>query len=775
MTIGSVHKNLLEALERGSRELIEQVEEDLQSFAIDVVHQAMIASAGSFRDKDIVVFADLLLILGWRQDALAEYRRWLSDHSASKNVITDLIPLSRTWLYAGKQIRARIVEIAHEPAPSDFLERFIVRSASASAGDWPSCLACHDQDIQATKSSYLAEAESRLIGLSVLAHAYMILYREAVFIAKRLVAPACQWTIADGPFSNFADVLAHVRRRLEELEQIMAACATLEQSFGPPASPTNPSAVRLDRVDIFIKTYKGDQQWLEWCLKSIARFASGFRRVVIISDQGHSFKDVILPNSTYLEIPLPPARAPLGVRPGYLSQQVAKLNWHRYTDADAVMMLDSDTILSRAVKPSDFFRNGQPVWYYGKWDLHGGKKWRPGSEVVVGRDVEFSFMREHPFFLTRQATKAFHSHVERRFGQDIEWVYFNESIPAVISEFECFGAFLGTVDPCGYALEEIFVPRNFVVQHWSWGGLDQKTELSLKLLVDEGGEDQITMEKEAMSYKNMSIEDRSKLDPLGEMELFRAAELWDGGYLDSDPLEPVGWSSYSTTGYVSVYHAAYLACIKPYVSSKTVAMEIGPGRGAWTKAILSRGAERIFALDVQARETNVIDSVLGNLSSKLEYIVVSDFSGSGVPEGAVDFFWSFGTFVHLSRGQQKAYYETIARKMKPGAVGFVQYADIPTWNRVVTNPNFHIHNILADRLTPDSAEQMRELLAASRVIAPRETVEEHIADYHVPDPGRYFYVGTDWVVETLQSFGLEVFDRSVFDNLRDPLIGFRKP
>jgi len=277
------------------------------------------------------------------------------------------------------------------------------------------------------------------------------------------------------------------------------------------------------------------------------------------------------------------------------------------------------------------------------------------------------------------------------------------------------------------------------------------------------------------NYKNMSVEERSRLDPLGEMELFRAAELWDGGYFDSDPLNPVGWSSYGTTGFISVYHATYLACIKPYVNASTVAMEIGPGRGAWTKAILSQGADRIYALDVQSRETNVIDQVLRDLVSKLEYIVVTDFSGDGVPDESIDFFWSFGTFVHLSRGQQKAYYHAIARKMKSGAVGFTQYADIETWNRVVSNPAYHIHNVLSDRLEPNDADQMRRLLASSPAIAPRETVEGHIKNYEVPDPGRYFYVGTDWVVETLKSVGLDVVDRSVFESLRDPIIQFRKP
>lgn len=265
------------------------------------------------------------------------------------------------------------------------------------------------------------------------------------------------------------------------------------------------------------------------------------------------------------------------------------------------------------------------------------------------------------------------------------------------------------------------------------------------------------------------------MDPAAELKLFKDAELWDGAFWDSDPLTPVGWSSYSTTGYVSVYHAAYLAAIVPYVKPGFTVMEIGPGRGAWTNAMLLRGAERVYALDVQARETNRIDEVLRDKVDRLTYIVVSDCSGDGVPDGSIDFFWSFGTFVHLSIHQQQPYLNTIFRKMKSGANGFVQIADFDCWNHVVGTPALHVHNVLADRLDGPTGEQVRQALGTNPLVMPRSSVPSSYLDNQVPAPGRYFFVGLDWLVDAVKSAGLEVVERSVMPSLRDPLLHFRKP
>ena len=43
-------------------------------------------------------------------------------------------------------------------------------------------------------------------------------------------------------------------------------------------------------TDIFIKTYPGDFIWLEYCIRSIEKFVTGFRDIVIITDSGTELK-----------------------------------------------------------------------------------------------------------------------------------------------------------------------------------------------------------------------------------------------------------------------------------------------------------------------------------------------------------------------------------------------------------------------------------------------------------------------------------------------------
>lgn len=76
-------------------------------------------------------------------------------------------------------------------------------------------------------------------------------------------------------------------------------------------------------------------------------------------------------------------------------------------------------------------------------------------------------------------------------------------------------------------------------------------------------------------------EDRAK------SELLSFSKHWRGGYLEGNPLDRLSNSHYRSIGYNSVLFTIFVACIKPYVNNSTAVLEIGPGRGAWTKAILS--------------------------------------------------------------------------------------------------------------------------------------------------------------------------------------------
>ena len=86
-----------------------------------------------------------------------------------------------------------------------------------------------------------------------------------------------------------------------------------------------------------------------------------------------------------------------------------------------------------------------------------------------------------------------------------------------------------------------------------------------------------------------TVDDRLKT------ELRSVQNKWHGGYFEGQPLEPMATSPYLQVGFISILHATYLRCIKPYIDSRTVALEIGPGRGAWTKCLLP--CRHVYALD----------------------------------------------------------------------------------------------------------------------------------------------------------------------------------
>ena len=57
-------------------------------------------------------------------------------------------------------------------------------------------------------------------------------------------------------------------------------------------------------------------------------------------------------------------------------------------------------------------------------------------------------------------------------------------------------------------------------------------------------------------------------------------------------------STYGIYGYNSALYTVYLTCTRPYAGPTVNALEIGPGRGTWSKAILERGCNRLYAVDV---------------------------------------------------------------------------------------------------------------------------------------------------------------------------------
>ena len=167
-------------------------------------------------------------------------------------------------------------------------------------------------------------------------------------------------------------------------------------------------------------------------------------------------------------------------------------------------------------------------------------------------------------------------------------------------------------------------------------------------------------------------------------ELGSFGQIWKGGYYEGDPLEPMGRSTYRELGFMSVLHLTYLMCIKPYLNSETVACEIGPGRGAWTKCML--GAGEIWCLDALSAEHNGFWQYLGR-APHVRYFQVEDFECRMLPENKINFLFSFGCLCHVSFEGITAYMTRLFSKLRPGAQCFILVADYEKYNRAVDQLN----------------------------------------------------------------------------------------
>ena len=414
-----------------------------------------------------LLLADLLWITGESQRAATVYDKWLSFLDGG-----DAVPFGRLCHYSQERVRSAIRSLYSDPALSKSpLGDYLAAAAAITMGDGAACLAALP-DV-----AWLAERSNVLKGFAQ----YKIYQFHAALNSLQGLAPGiAQMEIFDASCPTARAIKEKCLSASQWMDQFSEQTRANERASKLQFFDTSVvQKLDLSAVDIFIKTCAKDEEWLRWCLKSIDRFASGFRRVVIVTDHGHDFDpDLRYPHALF-HASLADKPPPFHFPAGYMMQQVVKLSWFEYTDAQAVVILDSDLILKQPFCPEDLMINGEPSWSFGPW-YGAGVMWRPGSELIIGRPLEKSHMQEHPFLMTRSATVAFKAFVETRCGKTIEELYFDRDFAAPFSEFECFGGYLATVNGHGYHVGELPAAKGIVKQHWSWGGLTPDIEASIR-------------------------------------------------------------------------------------------------------------------------------------------------------------------------------------------------------------------------------------------------------------------------------------------------------
>jgi hypothetical protein len=237
-------------------------------------------------------------------------------------------------------------------------------------------------------------------------------------------------------------------------------------------------------TDIFIKTYHKDFKWLKYCLKSIEKYATGFRNIIIVADDdGHVIpSEYLIKNCKVFYVGLPdnrPSYVEHGI--GYLWQQCIKLSWYNYSDANAVLIMDSDEMFTESISPISFQKEGKFTWNYRPWSEAGsGICWKKSTDFLLNTDTTYDAMAITGFVLQRETTIALKNCLCSTHGTKDIWDIFVKHNMSTASEFNIFGSFIHHFDRREYTQVHNFNRENCVNfsirKSWSWGGISEEED-----------------------------------------------------------------------------------------------------------------------------------------------------------------------------------------------------------------------------------------------------------------------------------------------------------
>lgn len=230
-------------------------------------------------------------------------------------------------------------------------------------------------------------------------------------------------------------------------------------------------------TDIFIRSYHRDFPWLSYALKSIQKFATGFRQVVIVIPDTDD-----LPNLTVERV-----IKEKDVMPGYMQQQSTKMHADTFSDADAFLFLDSDCVFTEPVTPETFMTEGRPNWLHTPFDKVGEDARRAWYEVMkkcIGEDPPSEMMRRHPQLIPRWALQEFRGFVAGKHGVSLEHYIKSQPI-GQFSEYNCAGHYLWLHhhEKIHWINTEEWLPPAVLKQWWSHGGITPEIREELERIL----------------------------------------------------------------------------------------------------------------------------------------------------------------------------------------------------------------------------------------------------------------------------------------------------
>lgn len=228
-------------------------------------------------------------------------------------------------------------------------------------------------------------------------------------------------------------------------------------------------------TSIFIRSYRGDRFWLDYCLRSLAKFARGFSEILVVLPKGDEphFEGTDFRGARIVwwnDLP----------GDGYMGQQHCKMHADTLTDAEHIVFIDSDCFATCPVCPEDFTTRTvlyphKPFQLIRHWqDVGEAQMWQAIAAKALGYDPLFEHMAAMPLVYDRRTIAECRNYLEATHGKTLG-EYIQAQPNREFSEFNILGAFAHRFQPHLYdwrmadPAHDRF-PRT-IEQRWSWGGL----------------------------------------------------------------------------------------------------------------------------------------------------------------------------------------------------------------------------------------------------------------------------------------------------------------
>ena len=265
----------------------------------------------------------------------------------------------------------------------------------------------------------------------------------------------------------------------------------------------------MPNVEIFIVTHAKDFPWLKYCLRSISKFATGFRAVrILVPHADLTALGKLIDDEQEPSIPIIAMSAEEWPGLGMLWHEAQIMHTDRYCkEADYVAHLDPDCVFTAPVTPLSYFRFDRPILRYENFHFIGLRhpgvlKWQECTNACLPFPVHYETMRCHPEVYHLDLYRAARELIERKTGKitDEYLKTCRNEFPQTFCEFVTLGNVAMHLFPHLYHLAEQFsdhtTPPNFLQQFWSHGAIDQPQDIwvrgeqlkvvPLKMLTDLG-------------------------------------------------------------------------------------------------------------------------------------------------------------------------------------------------------------------------------------------------------------------------------------------------